>query len=164
VFVKISALAETSLPVYTVVTILFVPSTSGSPLLESRGSDLMNADLSLPPECIALYPIADPSPDTRTSCQCLTTSSRVVLNPTLLRSSHPPRFSPGASNPTALRGGTEDHGPTHIVSVTQLARTRMTYKATAFSPTDEIRVEFIPGGSVSSLAHENTHDKPDSPA
>lgn len=41
----------------------------------------------------------------------------------------------------------------------------MTYKAAAFSPTDEIQVGFVPSGSVSSLAHtENTHDKPNSSA
>ena len=83
VFVKISTLTETSPPVYTVVAILFVPSASESPLLESGGFDLMNIGLSLPPECIALYPIADSSSDTRTSCQCPTTSPRIILNPTL---------------------------------------------------------------------------------
>jgi len=72
----------------------------------------------------------------------------------------PPRFSPGAPNPTALCRGTEDHGPMHIVSVTQLEGTQMPYKATAFSPTDEIQVEFVTGGSISSLAPENTHDRP----
>ena len=40
----------------------------------------------------------------------------------------------------------------------------MMYNATAFSQTDEIQVEFVPGGSVSSLAHENTHDRPNSAA
>jgi len=69
-------------------------------------------------------------------------------------SSYPPRFSLGASNPTALRGVTEDHDPTHIVSVTQLEGTQMTYKATTFSPTDKIQVEFVPGGSASNLSHE----------
>lgn len=75
--------------------------------------------------------------------------------------SYPPQFSPGASNPTALYGGTKGHSPVHIVSVTQSEGTRTTYNTTAFSPTDEIQVEFVPRGSVSSL--ENTHDnKPNS--
>jgi len=78
--------------------------------------------------------------------------------------SHPPRFSPGASNPTALYGGTNDHGSMHFMAVTQSERTQMTYNTTASSQTDEIQVEFVPGGSLSSLAHENTHDKPNSAA
>jgi hypothetical protein len=41
----------------------------------------------------------------------------------------------------------------------------MTDKAAALSSTDEIQVGFVPGRSVSSLAHtENTHDKPNSSA
>jgi hypothetical protein len=79
-----------------------------------------------------------------------------------LRASYPPQFSPGASNPTALRGGTKGDSPMHIVSVAQSEGTRMTYSTTAFSPTDsgEIQVELARRGSVFSL--ENTHDKPNS--
>lgn len=74
-------------------------------------------------------------------------------------SSHPPRFSLGASNPIVLRGGSKGHGPMHIVSVTQSEGTQMTHNATAVSQTDEIELEFIPGGSISSLAHKNTREK-----
>lgn len=80
------------------------------------------------------------------------------------RPSHPPRFSPGVSNPSALRGGPKDHSLMYIMSVTESEGTQMTYNATASSQTDEIQVEFIRGGSVSSLTHENTHDKPNSAA
>ena len=76
-----------------------------------------------------------------------------------LRSSHPPRFSLGASNPIVLRGGSKGHGPMHIVSATQSGGTQMTHNATAVSQTDEIELEFIPGGSISSLAHKNTREK-----
>jgi len=79
---------------------------------------------------------------------------------------HLPRFSPAASDPTALRWGTEVHGPIHIqvVSTTQSEGTQMTYNAKASPQTDEIQVKFAPGGSVSSVAHESTHDKPNSAA
>jgi hypothetical protein len=33
----------------------------------------------------------------------------------------------------------------------------MTHNATAVSQTDEIELEFVPGGSISSLAREKTH-------
>ena len=41
---------------------------------------------------------------------------------------------------------------------------RTTYEDPAFLPTDQIKVEIVPGGSVSDLAHENTDYKPDSVA
>ena len=40
----------------------------------------------------------------------------------------------------------------------------MTYNAKASPQTDEIQVKLAPGGSVPSLAHESTHDKPNSAA
>ena len=83
-----------------------------------------------------------------------------------LRTPHLPRFSPSTSDPTALFGRTEVHGPIHIqvVSTTQSEGTQMTYNAKAPPQTDEIQVKFGPGGSASSLAHGSTHDKPNSAA
>ena len=40
----------------------------------------------------------------------------------------------------------------------------MTYNAKASPQTDEIQVKPAPGGSVSSVAHQSTHDKPNSAA
>jgi len=49
---------------------------------------------------------------------------------------HLPRFSPGASNPTALCGGTKDHGPIHIqvVSTTVSEEAQMAYNAKTSKP------------------------------
>jgi len=38
------------------------------------------------------------------------------------------------------------------------------YEAPVFLPTDQIQVEFVLGRSVSSLAHENTDNEPNSAA
>ena len=53
----------------------------------------MNTDLSLLPECIALYPIVDPSPNMSTCREFPTIDPKVVLNPTpyLLVLGHPNR-------------------------------------------------------------------------
>ena len=50
----------------------------------------------------------------------------------------------------------------HFAFYTQSEGTRTTFEAPVFPPTDQIHVEFVPGGSVSSLAYENTNDKPNS--
>jgi len=91
--------------------------------------------------------------------------SRADSSP-FLRTPHLPRFSPGASDPTALFGGTGVHGPIHIqvVSTTQSEGTQTTYSAKASPQTDEIQVKFAPGGSASSFAHDSTPDKSNSAA
>ena len=48
------------------------------------------------------------------------------------------------------------------VSVTQSEGTQTTFEAPVFLPADQIVVEFVPDGSVSSLANENIQDKANS--
>jgi hypothetical protein len=54
------------------------------------------------------------------------------------------------------------HDAMNFASFTQSEGTRTTYEDPAFLPTDQIKVEIVPGGS--DLAHENTDYKPDSAA
>jgi len=65
-------------------------------------------------------------------------------------------FNPG---PTGQSRGGSVHGAMRFVSFTQSEGTRGTYEVSVSLPTDEFQVEFVPGGSVSSLGHENTNDK-----
>ena len=66
-----------------------------------------------------------------------------------------PQLSPGSSIPTAQYRGAN----IRFASVTQSDGTRTMSDASAFLPADQIHVEFDPGRSTSSLAHENTKDK-----
>ena len=67
-----------------------------------------------------------------------------------------------ALNPTAQCRAGIVHDTMHFVFFTQSEGTRTTYEAPVFPPTDQIQVEFVPGGSVSGVEHENTNEKPNS--
>ena len=82
--------------------------------------------------------------------------------PPPFRSPDPPQFPLAALNPTAQCKKGDGHDSMHFVSFTQSEGTQMTYDDPVFLPTDQIQVEFVPSGSVSSLSHENTSDKSDS--
>jgi len=56
------------------------------------------------------------------------------------------------------------HDAMHFGSFTQQEGTRTTYEDPAFLPTEQIKVELVPSGSVSGLAHENTDNKRNSAA
>ena len=127
------------------------------------GPDLMNIDPSAPRECIALYRIADPSPNTSLCSQSPVANPRIVLNTSSalpFRSSRPLRFPLGSSNPTTQCRGATGNVHSHIcfASVIQSEGTRTTSSAPAFSPVDQILVEFVPGGSGSNLTKEKIQD------
>jgi hypothetical protein len=65
-------------------------------------------------------------------------------------------------NPTTQCRRDNVHDAMHFASFTQSEGTRTPYEDQVFLPTDQIQVEWVPGGSVSNLSHENTNDKPDS--
>ena len=71
--------------------------------LQSSCSDIMNTGPSLLPECIALYPIVDPSPNTSMCCEFPITDPNAVLNqtPYFLVLGHPsrPNFRQGLRIP-----------------------------------------------------------------
>ena len=72
-----------------------------------------------------------------------------------------PQFSSEASNPAAQRKGTNVYGPMRFASAPQTNGTQAMYEAPVFVPADQIHAEFVPGGSIPSLAQENTKDNTD---
>jgi hypothetical protein len=66
-----------------------------------------------------------------------------------------PQSSLGDSTPTAQCGGAS----IRFASVTQSDGTRTMSEAPVFPPADQIHVEFVPGRSTPSFAHENTKDE-----
>ena len=147
-----------------VVAILFVVFRRPCLLsLQSIGPDLMNIDPSAPQECIALYRIADPSPNTSSYYQSPSANPRIDLNTSSalpFRSSRPLRFPSGSSNPTTQCRGATGNVHSHIcfASVIQSEGTRTTSSAPAFLPVDQILVEFVPGGSGSNVTKEKIQD------
>jgi len=76
--------------------------------------------------------------------------------------SNPPQIS--LTNPTVHCRRDDVYDAMHFGSFTQQEGTRTTYEDPAFLPTDQIRVEFVPSGSVSGLAPENADNKRNSAA
>src|SRR6266853_2073832 len=79
----------------------------------------------------------------------------------LFRLVNVPTFSSETSNTTAQRTETNDYFPMQFASAPQTNGTQAMYEAPVFVPADQIHVEFVPGGSIPSLAQENTKDNTD---
>jgi hypothetical protein len=91
----------------------------------------------------------------------------ILILPPPFSSTDPPPLPLAAFNPTGLRVGNVHDDAMRFASFAQSEgtpspRATSRYEAVVSLPTDEIRVEFVPGGSVSSLGHENTNDKANS--
>ena len=56
-------------------------------------------------------------------------------------------------------GACNVYGPMHLASVTRFEGRQTTpLEALVFLPTDQVLEEFVPGGSISSIAHGNARD------
>jgi len=115
----------------------------------------MNADPSVLLACIALYLIADLSPNMCTHCRSPIAGPGVVLNlasppphcspsPPSFRSSDLPQFQSGTPNLTAQRSEPSVSGPMHITSVAPSEGAWSMCEAPVFIPADQIPAEFIP--------------------
>ena len=166
VFVETPSLTETTLPVPTVVAILFVRSVSS--LAESSDFDLTKTGPSVLLACTALYVTEDRSPNTCTyrqfqprsesnSQSCLPILS-LFFNPSSFSLSDPHQFPS-----KALKCREADiYSPVRFASIMRSEGTRTTDETPVFLPAGQIDEEFSPGGSICSLSRENTKDKTDS--
>jgi len=77
-------------------------------------------------------------------------------------SSHPVQSLSGPPAMQCKVANVHSHMRFASVSVTRSEGTRTTFEAPVFLPADQIVVEFVPDGSVSSLANENIQDKANS--
>ena len=80
----------------------------------------------------------------------------------LFRLENVPTFSPGMSNTTAQRTGTNDNLPMPFPSVSQSEGSRTMHEVPIFPPADHLQVKIVPGGLTSSVMLENTKDEVDS--
>jgi len=73
-----------------------------------------------------------------------------------------PQFSSGTSVPTAQSRGVNVYSPMNFTTATHSNTTRTTFEAfeaPVFLPANYVQVEFVPGVSNPSLAHESTKNK-----
>src|SRR6266851_5647327 len=87
------------------------------------------------------------------------TSLRCISFPPWFRSSDPRQFSSKASNHAVQCRGANIPGAMHFASATLSEGTGTTYESPVFLPADPIHMEFVRGGSISSLPRVITKEK-----